>query len=220
MTALLPGPWRRVAGAVAGLCALGLALLCWRYHGDQQPGGLDMFLARRVASTLGAHRPALDRLAFLGGPATLVLGTLGLAGVAALARRRSAVLLALVGPPVAALLTELGLKPLVGRGLRGDLALPSGHLTTVAALATVTVVLLLGAASWLSVGMAVLIMIGMAGVAVSQVAIDAHYATDTLAGLLVGVGVVLSVSLILDSYPWCARARRHGLRRRPAAGRG
>jgi undecaprenyl-diphosphatase len=197
--ALLPGPWRRVTWVFVALCALGVALLAWRYHGDQRPGRLDLFLARQVAGALGEHRPVLDRLACLGGPATLTLGTLGLAGIAALTRRRSAVLLAMVGPPLAALLTEFGLKPLVGRGLRGDLALPSGHITTVAALAAVAVVLQLGAAAWRSVGAAVLIMIGLVAVAVSQVAIDAHYATDTLAGLFVGIGVVLSVGLVMDS---------------------
>lgn len=206
--ALLPGPWRRAAGGLAMVSALGVAMLAWRYHDQHGPGRFDLVVYDQLAA-LGRHEGTLWRISLLGSPLMLVLGTIGLTLIAVLLRRRSAVALALFGPSLAAIITELALKPLVGRTLDDDLAMPSGHTTSVAGLASVAVVLLIASAGLLSVRARALLAAGtalaVAAVAVSMVASQRHYATDTVAGVLVALTVVAVLALLIDSVDWFAR---------------
>ncbi len=125
-----------------------------------------------------ADKGALVRIVKLGDPLVLVLGTL-LASVLAFGRDRLRALACLVGPPLAAVLVELALKPLVGRHFEGVLSYPSGNVTNVAAVA------------------AALALAATVAMAVAVTGLRWHYPTDALGGAVFGVGVVLLVDGVL-----------------------
>ncbi len=130
---------------------------------------------------------ALVRIVKLGDPLVLVLGTL-LATLLALRRDRLRALACLAGPPVAAVLVELALKPLVGRHFEGVLSYPSGNVTNVAAVSTALVLSVPG--RW----RAVVVVLGTAATVAMAVAVTGlrwHFPTDAAAGAVFGVGVVL-----------------------------
>jgi membrane-associated phospholipid phosphatase len=139
------------------------------------------------------------------------LGVLLLALAGAAARRGwPAVALAVAGPTAAVLLVELVLKPLVGRTYEGTLALPSGHTTSIAALAWVFILVFVAGERrwprWVLACMVAAALLTVVGVAGSMVALERHYATDTLAGALVATAVVGAVALLLDR--WSRRPSR------------
>jgi membrane-associated phospholipid phosphatase len=123
-----------------------------------------------------------------------------------LARRRvRAAILAAAGPPLAGVLTEYALKPLIGRRSGNLFAFPSGHTTGAVAVAvTITLFLLptgalAGLPRWPR-----LLLAGLAAVLASLlplglIVLHYHYATDVLAGAAVAVTVILTLALLLDS---------------------
>jgi membrane-associated phospholipid phosphatase len=153
-------------------------------------------------ATFAPDLAVIQALASLGDPAVAGVLVAGLAGAAAVARRWSGVLLTIVGTLAAVAITELVLKPLIGRLSYGHLSFPSGHTTAVVAVALSAVILLAGArwprssALRLVVGLAVVTV--AVGVAISLIAEHVHYATDTVAGACVAVASVLTVALALD----------------------
>ncbi len=140
-----------------------------------------------------ADRGALVRIVKLGDPLVLVLGTL-LASVLAFRRDRLRALACLVGPPLAAVLVELALKPLVGRHFEGVLSYPSGNVTNVAAVATALT--LASPGRWRLVA-AVLGAAATVAMAVAVTGLRWHFPTDALGGAVFGVGVVLLVDGVL-----------------------
>ena len=110
-------------------------------------------------------------------------------------------MLAAVAVPAATGLTEYVLKPYVGQAI--GQAFPSGHATSMFALAASCAVLLVapprlpvpGVVRLLLVSMAVLLA---AAVAAAMVAIGAHDFTDAVGGAAVGTAVVLACALTLD----------------------
>ena len=111
--------------------------------------------------------------------------------------------LAAVATPVAVVLSEYVLKPLVGRTLGGLLSLPSGHATSSFALAGTCALLLLDPPGHRLPGAVRLVLASLAllaatAVAIGMVARGAHYFTDVVAGAAVGTGMVLACALILD----------------------
>ncbi len=135
-------------------------------------------------STVGrdADKGALVRIVKLGDPLVLVLGTL-LASVLAFRRDRLRALACLVGPPLAAVLVELALKPLVGRHFEGVLSYPSGNVTNVAAVATALTLAAPG--RWRLVA----VVLGAAATVAMAVAVTGlrwHYPTDALGGVVFG----------------------------------
>ena len=122
-----------------------------------------------------------------------------LAGVAA--RRWSGAVLAAIAVPGATGLTEYVLKPSVGASL--GQGFPSGHATSMFALAAVCAVLLAGppyhcAAGALRLLVVLAALLLAAAVAAAMIAIGAHVLTDAVAGAAVGTGVVLACALTLD----------------------
>ncbi len=120
--------------------------------------------------------------------------------VAVLRHRGGLALLAVVGPVVTVLLTELVAKPLVGRRYHGDyLCYPSGHTGGVLSLLTMLVAAawtgrslllrLLAAAAWLVLG---------AVAATALVGAHYHYPTDTMGGVGLSVGTVLLLHLLIE----------------------
>ncbi len=187
---------------LAGVSVLGVAVLAWHYRGSQSAGRFDQAVYGPLADIGDQHEPLLWKISQLGGPLMLVLGTASLVVLAARTRGRAAVLLALLGPTLAILVTEFVLKPLIGRLHDGELALPSGHTTSIAALASVVMVLFVvgdrGLPWWARVGLALGSVAAVLAVAVSMVAAARHYAADTVAGALVSISVVILLALLLD----------------------
>jgi membrane-associated phospholipid phosphatase len=132
--------------------------------------------------------------------ATLLTTALVLACLAV--RRWSGAILAAVAVPVAAGLTEYVLKPFVGSAA-GQPSFPSGHATTMFALATICAILLLDPPHRRMPGpvrliLALLALLVAAAVAAAMVVIGAHYFTDAVAGAAIGTAVVLVGALTLD----------------------
>lgn len=196
-----PGPGTGRHGA--GELIAGVILLSWSVvaavlvHLDPTPDKLDSWGFAALSSEF--HDPVLLRIADLRTAAVLVVGSI-LAGLTVVGRDRWRAVACLAGPPVAAVLVEWCVKPLVGRRFDTVLDYPSGSVTVVAALAT----------SWsLAVPRRIRWAVVAAGSAVTTMMIVAvirlrwHYPTDALAGAVIGVGVVLT----LDGALHVVRAR-------------
>jgi membrane-associated phospholipid phosphatase len=209
---LLTGPWRAALAALVPLSALGVLVLGWRFAGAEEPGALDSTLGVELADYGEPHERLLWHVSDLGSPPVLPLGVLLLV-VAAVRTGRPwpARVLAAVGPAASVLLTELVLKPVVGRTLNGlGPTLPSGHTTTIASLAWVFVLVFVAGAArpwWWRAALVALAAAVVFGVAGSMVALDRHYFTDTVAGALEATAVVGATALLLDGWA-LSRARR------------
>lgn len=207
---LLPGRWRRPVISLVVFSAVGVIALGFRYGGGSSAGRVDGVIDEELLRAGTGHLQILQLVAALGGPPVLVLASCMLGLVTWRNRTRIwwAELVATASPTLAASLTEKVLKPLIDRTHGGGLALPSGHATSISALAT-AVVLLCAAKGfpqrrglrWALLGVAGLVV---ASVSVAQVSLDRHYASDTVAGVLTGISVVGFLALILDHL-----ARRH-----------
>jgi undecaprenyl-diphosphatase len=201
-----------LACCVAVVAALG----AWFQH-TEWPGWLDKAVDRPLYTGLGGHRGLLLPVAALGTavPVTVMACALVLASLV-LRRWRAAVLVA-VAVPVASGLTELLLKPVIGRTIEGAFSFPSGRATGAFSIAAALAVLLIDPArprrpAALRVLVSVAAVLLAAAVAVAAIALRFHYFTDTVGGAAVGTGTVLATALILDRLA----ARRQ--RRQPAAG--
>jgi membrane-associated phospholipid phosphatase len=203
---LLPGGWRAPTGVVAVLSAVGALALGWRYGGSASAGLVDIAVGDPLIEHVGGAEDVLWPVTALGGGPGLLLGVLALAWTAIRAQRWPALVLAVAGPLLAVMLTAFLLKPLVGRTHDGDLALPSGHATSVTALAWVLVLAFVAGglprAVWLRITLVVLAVLGVVGVSLAMVALQRHYPTDTVAGVLVGTAVVAALAWLLDGLGW------------------
>lgn len=193
---------RRPAVVVIVLAVIVIVVLGMRYADQDMPGRLDRVLDALIRDHLRADQSITRALISLGNPTPAAVLVAAVAGVAAAARRWSGVLLAIVGTATAAAITELILKPLVGRLRFGHLTFPSGHTTAVGAIALAAAILI-GGAQWprsvaLRALAALTVLALAAGVAISLVAQRIHYTTDTLAGCCVALATVLTVALLLD----------------------
>jgi len=200
---LVPPVARRPVAALVGAAALVVLVLGARYA-RRGAGELDQRIGAKTVAHLSGHPRVVSWLVSLGNPLSNVALVLILVAVLVLLRRPAAALLALAGPAVAAILTELVLKPLVGRRLDGGLAYPSGHTTAIFSVALVVVVALLGAASGPTlprvIGAAA--ALGVAGAAgVALVVTEFHYPTDVVGGACVATVAVGGLALLLDRIP-------------------
>ncbi|MGH3853157.1 MAG: phosphatase PAP2 family protein [Pseudonocardiaceae bacterium] len=201
---------RLPALAVMVLAISAVALLGLRYADQDMPGHLDRGLDALIRIRLSSAQPLTLALISLGNPVPAAILVAAVAGAAAAARRWSGVLLVILGTVTAVAVTEVILKPLVGRLRYGHLTFPSGHTTAVAAIAFATAILI-GGARWPR-GVAARLAAGLipvavaVGVALSLVAQHIHYTTDTVAGCCVALATVLAVALCLDYLgPRCGR---------------
>lgn len=186
------------------LAIIVVAVFGIRYADQDMPGHLDRSLDALIRNHLGRDQPITRTLVSLGNPVQAAILVAAVAGAAATARRWSGVLLTIIGTVTAVAITEVVLKPLIGRLRFGQLSFPSGHATAVAAVAIATAILI-GGARWPR-SIAVRVICGLAavavavGVAMSLVALHIHYVTDTVAGYCVALATVLTVALCLDSF--------------------
>jgi membrane-associated phospholipid phosphatase len=197
---------RRIRIALAAIsvcCVVVVAVLGARYADNYRPGRLDARIDRILRYHLRTHIRLLNHFVDLAGPLLVLACVLVVLGFA-IGRRPRAAALAVLGPGLATGLTEVVLKPLVGRRLRGDLSFPSGHTTGAVSIAVVLVVFLLGPNRpklRLSFRILLCVLAAAAAVVVAAAMVGAgyHYATDTVGGLCVAVAVVLAVSAVIDA---------------------
>ena len=210
--ALLPRWLHLPAATLLAACAV-TAVLAVQFAGQRQPGWLDSALDPRIQAELNRFPVLLSWLPDLGTLRPVALITLALAAACVATRRWSGAVLAATAVPAATGLTEYVLKPFVGRVI--EQSFPSGHATSMFALATICAVLLVDpprrrvpGAVRLLLMLAALIL--AAAVSAAMVAVGAHHFTDAAAGAAVGTGLVLAGTLILDLV--ISRARRAGRR--------
>ncbi|MDT7596127.1 MAG: hypothetical protein QOJ06_1673 [Pseudonocardiales bacterium] len=197
----------RVRGPAVLVIALAIIVIVvfgMRYADQDMPGHLDRSLDALIRHALHREQPITAALVGLGNPGQATVLVAAVAGAAAIARRWAGVLLTIVGTVTAVAITDLILKPLIGRLSYGHLSFPSGHTTVVAAVAFATAILIAGA-RWPR-SMILRLVVGLAAVAVavcvaiSLVALRVHYATDTVAGYCVALATVLAVAFCLDFF--------------------
>lgn len=218
----VPGPllapaFRPFAAALLAVCLAVTALLgAWFTH-QARPGRLDAAVDLRIHASLGGHPGILDGLTGLGDPVPVIVMTVALVLICLATRRPRGAALVAVAVPAAGAVTELLLKPLIGRTMRGALTFPSGHSTGMFAVAGACAVLLAGpsrprrAAARLLLTLAA--YLAACAVAVALIGLGIHYFTDTVAGAAVGTAVVLATAFILDwlGRPEHLRAAAEGL---------
>ncbi len=198
---LLPGPLRLAAAVLLAACVAVTAVLGSRIVGRGLPGWLDSAFDPRIQAALGRFPLLLNWLPDAGTLGPVALMTLALALACLASRRWTGAVLAAVAVPAATGLTEYVLKPSVGQAI--GQAFPSGHATSMFALAAICAVLLVdpprrhlpGPVRLLLVVVALLLA---AAVAAAMVAIGAHSFTDAVGGAAVGTAVVLACALTLD----------------------
>jgi membrane-associated phospholipid phosphatase len=201
--ALLPGPLRAPAAALLAVCAAVTVPLAVIFAGQTRPSRLDAAVDPVLWSHLGRLTVLLDVSNVAGLLVPVCLMTLALTVACLITRRWSGAVLAALATPVASALTELVLKPLVGRTINGYDSLPSGHATVMFALAATCAVLLLDppghrVPAAVRLLLACLALLAATTVSLAMVAANAHYFTDVVAGAALGTAVVLACALTLD----------------------
>ncbi|WET80190.1 phosphatase PAP2 family protein [Amycolatopsis sp. QT-25] len=186
-------------GAFGFVVALVLGL---RYAGTSHTAGLDALVlpvVDRVQGPLWYLATAID---FAGEPVGAIV-VMALFGWVCVRHRRPRTALLLVAASGVTVALTTGLKPLTGRLIHGEfLSYPSGHTAFAVTVATVVALLVidvrgLGAvgAAWVLVG-----SVAFSGLAMgwAEVALGAHYPTDTFGGFGVAVAVVPVVAWAVD----------------------
>jgi membrane-associated phospholipid phosphatase len=197
---LLPTRLRLLAAVLLAACVAVPVVLGLHFVGRGQPGWLDSAIDTPIMNgwRYSALRQGLSDLGTLG---PVALMTLALVVACVATRRWSGALLAAVAAPAATGLTEYVLKPYIGGLL--DAGFPSGHATSMFALAAVSAVLLANPPRRRVPGAVRLLLVFMAlalasAVAITMIALGAHTFTDALAGAAVGTGVALACALAID----------------------
>ena len=164
------------------------ALVVRRYPG---PNALDHWGFSLIHPSL--HSSVLIRVTDFGSVPVLAGGSV-LAALVVVGRDQRRAVACLIGPPVATLLVQWCIKPLVARHYLQVLTFPSGTMTVAASLAAAWALAVPGWLRW------VVVAAGLAAVVLTSVAVLAlrwHYPSDVLAGVAFGVGMVLLVDGVL-----------------------
>jgi membrane-associated phospholipid phosphatase len=199
---LVPGSLRRPAIALLAACVALMAVTGVRFPGYGLPGWLDATFGPRVQTRLGQLPALLTWLPDVGTREPVAAMTFALILVCAVTRRWRGAVLALAAVPIAIGLTEYVLKPSIGEAI--GQAFPSGHATSMFALAASCAVLLANpprrrVPDGVRLLLALMAVLLAAGVASAMVANAEHSFTDAAAGAAVGTGVVLACALTLDA---------------------
>ena len=198
---LLPAAGRPLAVAIVVVCALVTAVQgVWLRHG-METGRVNVAVDAKILAALAGHPVLLATLVWLGEPMPVTAMTAALVLACVLRRRYSQAALVAISVPAAAALTEFVLKPRIGRTPWGD-PFPSGHVTSMAALATALTVLLVTTPvrmpGLMRAVLAVTAFVIAAAVAFGVIGAKMHHFTDSVGGAAVGAGTVLATALILD----------------------
>jgi membrane-associated phospholipid phosphatase len=200
--------WPLLATCVIVIAALGLLL-----RGQAQPDGLDSVIDTAMVASFSGHQGVLPWLALPGSTIPLIAVSVAIAVGCLFARRPNGVVLAVTAIPVTAFLDDTVLKHLVDRTHLGQLSFPSGHTASAMTLATVLGVLLHDPArrTPTRVARAALVVVACAVtalVAAGVIGLRWHYFTDTVGGVALGTGTVLTLAFLIDLAPGVIRARR------------
>ncbi|MBV9204013.1 MAG: phosphatase PAP2 family protein [Actinobacteria bacterium] len=198
---LLPTAARPLAVAIVVVCVLVIAVQgVWLRHG-METGSVDATVDAKVLTSLGGHPGLLAALVWPGEPMPVIAMAAALVLACILRRRYSEAALVAISAPLAQALTELVLKPLIGRTSWGD-PFPSGHVTSVVALATAVTLLLARMPAriprLLRSVLAVTAFLIAAAVAFGVIGAHMHHFVDTVGGAAVGIGTVLLTAFLLD----------------------
>ena len=190
------------AWLVAGCAVLVIALGILFAH-QSTAGGFDRAVDARVIGWLFGHHEAQRWLAFPGTLKPAAVLVVAAAAGCILAGRLNGALLAVTAVPIATGLDEVLIKRLVDRTYLGNLAYPSGHVTTVSALAATATVLLLIPPQQAGTRLPRILLTVVAWavtvlVAVAVMSLEWHYFTDTIGGAAVGVGTTAGLGLLID----------------------
>jgi undecaprenyl-diphosphatase len=189
---------------MAAIAALLSAVLAAHYSGGVAPGWLDRRVETEIKSLLPQPGSGVLLIDLVGEPlVTVVLAALLAATCLTLRRRRLAVV-AVAGPGLTGIATTV-LKSVIGRTIHGsDLSYPSGHTAAATVLALIVTLL---AVDLLRAGRlpGVLLILAVTGatgatMAWSQVALGAHYPTDTIGGFCTAMAVVPVTALLVDWF--------------------
>jgi membrane-associated phospholipid phosphatase len=194
---LLPAAARPLAVAVVVVCVLVIvAQSVWIGHG-METGWVDTAVDAKVRAGLGGHHLLLAVLVWPGEPVPVTAIAAALALACLFWRRYGEAALIAISVPLAAAITELVLKPLIGRTSWGD-PFPSGHMTNVVALAMLLATTPAGMPHLLRRVLALTGFLAVAAVALGVIGANMHHFSDTIGGAAVGVGTVLLTALLLD----------------------
>ena len=191
-------PWIELAAAAAALSVTAAMAAFVHYHpGPNAIDRLGFRLVRPVSNS------SLFRIVtWFGTVLALVVGSASAAIVAWFSSPRRRVqrsLACLIGPPAAAAINQLVIKPQVGRLYIGELSFVSG---SVAVITGVSVAWALAAPRWMRPIVTLVGFVGVVMMGLAVVALRWHYPTDALAGALFGVGVVLLVDFLTTLVPF------------------
>jgi undecaprenyl-diphosphatase len=202
-SAALPRSLRRPAAAAVALAALGFAVLAARYAGGSTAGWFDGHI-EHVVDALTPDPSRLSDMVIVGNPLPVVAAAVVLGVVSLMLGRRRLAVLAVVGPGLTGVATEV-LKPLIGRTIvGGGFIYPSGHTGAATALGLVAALLLVNVLRpGPRVGATLLVtgaLLTGGGMAVAVVVGGFHYPTDAAGGFCTAVAVVLGIALLLDRW--------------------
>ncbi|MGH3152471.1 MAG: phosphatase PAP2 family protein, partial [Streptosporangiaceae bacterium] len=194
---------RMWAWALLACCAILVCGLGALFAHQTQPDRLDRAVDAPIITWLARHPGLAGWLAAPGSLIPAVALSAVIAVACLLAGRLNGAVLAAVAVPAATGLNDGLLKPLVHRTYLGVLTYPSGHTTTMFALAaTVGMLLLSSSRPTRAVALRVLISAAVClpggVVAVGVIGLRWHYFTDTAAGAALGIGTVCALALLLD----------------------
>jgi membrane-associated phospholipid phosphatase len=201
---LLTSGARRPAAIISACCLAVTVVLGVLTAHSARPDGLDGTVDSWIERTFGVHHRALLLLEDIGKPAETVILTLVIVLACLAARRLNGAVLTAVSVAASLVLTEVVLKPAVGRTLDGYRVYPSGHTGFAVTLAAVIAVLLVNPPRrQLRRALKIAVAAGAAligsAVGVAMVGLHAHYFTDTIGGAALAIGVVLTTALVLDT---------------------
>jgi membrane-associated phospholipid phosphatase len=191
-------------------CPLGLLL-----RGQAQPDGFDSVIDTSVVASFSGHHGVLPWLALPGSTIPLIAVSVVIAVGCLIARRPNGVVLAVTAVPVTAFPDDTVLKHLVDRTHLGQLSFPSGHTASAMTLATVLGVLLHDPARRTAnrVARAALVVVACAVTALAAAGVISlrwHYFTDTVGGVALGTGTVLTLAFFIDLVAGVTRSWRVG----------
>jgi len=204
----VPVVLRKPLGIVALVGALVVAVPATVFAGDTAPGDLD----RRIESALDNQPPASRTAAlvvdWLGEPVGLALSIAVVAALCVIFGQYRLAVLAVAGTLLVGATTTL-LKPVIDRRIYGEFqSYPSGHTAVLVALGFVVALLMVNHLRTRQVaGLLIVIsavIIAGTGMAWAQVALGAHYPTDTLGGFGAALAVMPVVAWLID---WAAGSR-------------
>jgi membrane-associated phospholipid phosphatase len=210
---LLRDARRTRAWPVLAMCVIVLAALGLLLREQAQPDWFDSAVDTAMVASFSGHQAVLPWLALPGSTIPLIAVSIAIAIGCLIARRPNGAVLAVTAVPVTAFLDDTVLKHLVDRTHFGELSFPSGHTASAMTLATVLGVLLHDPARRTATraARAALVVAACAVtvlVAVGVIGLRWHYFTDTVGGVALGTGTVLTLAFLIDLAPGRNAARR------------